>query len=158
VAIEKHCNGPPTVAQNVLFFEKFIHSNGVRAQRQAMPMTYQEILVLWSTHINPPSLDSASLGTAVQNELKKMQHLLPPKAQTNKRGGGKTDGSTTPKNTRQDRDTKFCEDWNKDSSCSNTQAPGGCVDQTGVFTKHSCSKKMPRGGFCGSSKHGLPSH
>ena len=76
MAIEKHCNGPPTVAQNVLFFEKFIHSNGVRAQRQAMPMTYQEILVLWSTHINPPSLDSASLGTAVQNELKKMQPQL----------------------------------------------------------------------------------
>lgn len=157
MVIEKHCNGSPTVAQYVLFFEKFIHSNGVRAQRQAMPMTFQEILVLWSTHINPPSLDSASLSTAVQNELKKM-HVMPAKAQTNKRGGGKTDASPAPKNTRQDRDTKFCEDWNKDSSCSNTQSPGGCVDQAGVFMKHSCSKRMPRGGFCGSSKHGLPSH
>ena len=88
VAIEKFCGGSPTVTQFSLLFEKFIHSNGVRAQRQEVPMTYQEILVLWSTHINLPTLDTNSLGTAVQNELKKM-HLL-----SNKRGGGRINSWT----------------------------------------------------------------
>merc|ERR1719318_1661802 len=153
VAIEKFCGGSPTVSQFCQFFEKFVHTNGVRAQKQAVPMTYQEILILWSTHFSPTStLDTASIGTVVQNELKKI-HLFP----NNKRGGGKTELPAA-KNSRQDRnDNKpFCSDWNKTPSCSNTQVQGECLDQAGTFLKHSCIKRMPGGKFCGSSKHGLP--
>ena len=153
VAIEKFCGGSPTVSQYIQFFEKFVHTNGVRAQRQAVPMTYQEILILWSTHFtSTPTLDSASIGTAVQNELKRI-NILP-----GKRGGGGTE-SPAAKNPRQDRnDNLFCGDWNKTPTCTNTQAQGGCLDQAGKFLKHSCSKRLLGGKFCGSSKHGLPNH
>jgi hypothetical protein len=144
--------GAPTITQFSLLFENFIHSNGVRAQRQEVPMTYQEILVLWSTHINLPTLDTNSLGTAVQNELKKM-HLLP-----NKRGGGGTEGSSAAKSPRPDRDTRFCPNWNSPPGCTNTPTQGGCSDPTGKFLKHSCSKRLTGGKFCGSDRHGLPSH
>ena len=152
VAIEKFCGGSPTVTQFSLLFEKFIHSNGVRAQRQEVPMTYQEILVLWSTHINLPTLDTNSLGTAVQNELKKM-HLL-----SNKREGGGAGGSSAAKSPSPDRDTRFCPNWNSPTGCTNTPTQGGCSDPTGKFLKHSCSKRLTGGKFCGSDRHGQPSH
>ena len=57
VVLEKFCEGSTTVPQYSQFFEKFVHTNGVRAQRQAVPMTYQEIIVLWSTSFSSsPSL------------------------------------------------------------------------------------------------------
>lgn len=153
VALEKYCGGSPTVSQFSLLFEKFIHSNGVRAQRQAVPMTYQEILVLWNTHIHPPTLDSATVSSAVQNELKRM-NILPPK-----RGGARPEGVTPAKTQRTDREQHtFCENFNKSSSCSNSKSQDGCLDQDGKFMKHSCSMRMKGGKICGSSKHGFPSH
>ena len=153
VALEKFCGGSPTVHQYSLLFEKFIHSNGVRAQRQAVPLTYQEILVLWNTHIHPPMIDSATLGTAVQNELKRM-NIVPPK-----RGGARVEGVTAAKAPRTDRGQhSFCEDFNKPSSCSNTKSQDGCLDLSGKFLRHSCSMRMKGGKICGSSKHGFPSH
>ena len=44
VVLEKYATGLPTVEMYERLFEKFIHENTVRAQKRAVPLTYQEIL------------------------------------------------------------------------------------------------------------------
>ena len=150
VALEKFCEEATTVPIYTQFFEKFVHANGIRASKQAVPMIYQEILVLWSTSFSPSlTMDPSMLETAVRNVITNSNLL------TQKRTSTTVSGARAPK---QDRTDLFCEDWNKVSSCSNTAAQGGCVNQAGKFMKHSCTKRIAGNKYCGSSKHGQHNH
>ena len=149
VALEKFSDEATTVPVYAKFFEKFVHTNGIRASKQAVPMVYQEILVLWSTSFSPSlTVDPSMLETAVRNVITNSDLLR------QKRTSTTVSGARAPK---QDRTDIFCEDWNKPASCSNTAAQGGCVNQAGKFMKHSCTKRIGNK-YCGSNKHGQHNH
>ena len=151
VALEKFSDEATTVSVYKKFFEKFVHTNGIRASKQAVPMVYQEILVLWSTSFSPAiTVDQSMLESAVRNVITNNSDLL----RQQKRASTTGSGARAPK---QDKTDLFCEDWNKPASCSNTPAQGGCLNQAGKFMKHSCMKRVGAK-FCGSSKHGQHNH
>ena len=151
VALEKFLMGGATVEQFVKLFEKFVHENSVRAQRKAIPLTYQEVLLMWTTYISPnATLNAISIEAVVDKKLRSLQ--------TN-RGRLEREGQDKRQKTRDRVD--FCPHWNKTQTpplCPNTQARGGCVEPTtGKNFKHACSYRRGQA-FCGSDKHGYYLH
>ena len=153
VALEKFLQGTATVEQFTKLFEKFIHENSVRAQRRATPLTYQEVLLIWTTYISAnTTINTASIEALVD---KKLLRSFPPNNRS--RTGS---GEVPEKRQRLTRDD-FCPHWNKTKTppfCSNAQVQGGCIDPaTGKVLKHACNAK-DNSRYCNSDKHGFYSH
>ena len=150
VCLELYLAGPPTVKQFSQFFDKFVHQNSIRAQTKEVPMKYEEIMTLWTTHNGPQgaSMLTSNIQKIVDKTIdQKVQDLNLPK------------GGSPLKRAR--KSVTFCRNWNETKAapfCSNTAATGGCLDKDGNFLKHGCSKKVGRGIFCNSSLHGFHGH
>ena len=159
VALEKYFFGPPTVDQFSRLFEKYIHENAVRAQRRAVPLTYQEVLGIWNTYITPSPLNASSIETVVDKRLK--LHLLN-RQQEGGRGNHNKVGLSSPKKKLRlvGARTDLCPNFNSSKTppyCTNTPAQGGCTAADGKYLRHCCSKKS-FGKFCNSDKHNYYSH
>ena len=156
VALEKFLQGGATVDQYVKLFEKFVHENSVRAQRKAVPLTYQEVLSIWTTFISTnPILNTSSIEAVVDNRLNKQLKAMP---SSNRARPG--NGDNQEKRQRLTRDD-YCPTWNRNTAppfCSNPQAQSGCTDpSSGRFLRHACNKKNGNR-FCNSDKHGFHTH
>lgn len=169
VALEKYFFGPPTVDQFSRLFEKYIHENAVRAQRRAVPLTYQEVLGIWNTYITPSPLNASSIETVVDKRLN--LHLLNQQQGGGRGGGGRGGGgrggynkvglnNPNKKLRLIGARTEWCPNFNSSQNppyCTNTPAQGGCTAADGKYLRHSCSKKV-FGKFCNSDKHNYYSH
>ena len=150
VVLEMYLNGPPTVQNLACLFEKFIHENAVRAHKKEVPLSYKEILDLWNTYIVPSVINRSTFENMINEKLKSL-----PTEGKSKRGS-----DNSQKSAKKQRRMTYCPNWNKSATppfCSNQQAADGCIDATGNFLSHSCSKKFGAG-FCGSSKHNIHTH
>lgn len=153
VALEKFSEGPPTVEMYESLFEKFIHENAVRAQKGAVPLTYEEILNKWNTTLAPSLLESV-----IAMMKKSSNGVVKPgrDRRDSMKEGGLASPSKRPKLTKED----YCPQFNANPEpplCSNVQAPGGCINSAGKFLKHACSHKVGKR-FCGSDKHNVHGH
>ena len=150
VALEKFLVGPPTVAQYSSLFEKFIHENSVRAQRRAVPLSYQEIVQTWMTYINPLTISTSSIKNYVDKEVERqLSHKNKPPQGQSPAKRPKLSGDTYCPNFNQNRTPPFC---------SNQLTTGGCMDTDGKFMKHACKKKFGPKRYCNSAKHNIYEH
>ena len=124
MVIEKHLLGPPTVEQYSFLFEKFIHENSVRAQRRAIPLTYQEVITMWNAEIAPAPFNCSQLQNVVKSEVSKMlsqQQGRRPQASSSKQNPPKRQRALLTKD-------DYCPTFNTTKSppfCPNPTTPGG---------------------------------
>ena len=156
VVLDKASVGSPRVSEYEHLFERFINENAGRAQKSGVPMTYAEIVSLWTTFIspNPVAINKTYVDKMVHDSI--MQQVKGNKPLARRQGGG---SSLSPiKKPR----LEFCTDWNANKAfplCTNTQVQGGCKTDDDKFLKHSCSKKVDSfGRRCGSENHGFYKH
>jgi hypothetical protein len=160
VALEKFLKGGSTVDQYIKLFEKFVHENSVRAQRKAVPLTYQEVLGIWTTFISTnPDFNTSSIEAVVDSRLSKQLKAMQTNMQTNNRGW--TGAVHIPvKRQRLTRDD-YCPTWNKNTArpfCSNPQIQRGCTDpSSGRSLKHAFNFKE-NNKFCNSDQHNYHTH
>ena len=156
VVLDKASESSPTVSQYENLFEKFINENAGRAQKNGVPLTYADIVTLWTTFIstNSVTINQMYVDKLVQNSI--LQQVKGNKPSGKRPGGGPSNSpNKKPK-------VEFCSDWNTNKTfplCTNTQAPGGCKTEDDKFLKHACSKKVDSyGKRCGSENHGFHMH
>ena len=148
VFLDKMIEGPPTVDQYSRLFEKFISENGGRAQKKSIPLTYMEIVGLWTTFIAPTPLNFETIERAMDRKLSQFTSKL--------KNLSSSDDHSPNKRPR----VEYCKEWNVSKAfplCTNTQAKGGCT-VGGTFMRHSCSRKNNAGKICGSEGHGYYTH
>ena len=148
VALEKFFIASPTVADYSRFFKKFVHESSVRAHMKAVPLSYKEILDIWNTYIQPPSITQINIEKMVDEKIKKM-------------AGGKGRQGKSVDNRAKKPKHQWCPSWNVTPTppfCTNQQIDGGCIDGSGSQYVHSCSFRLARGGTCGSNKHNKHTH
>ena len=153
VVLDKASVGSPTVSQYENLFEKFINENAGRAQKSGTPLTYAEIVSLWTTFIssNSATINKMAVEKMVHDSI--MQQFKGNKPGVRRQGGG------SPYSPNKRLRYEFCPDWNNSKTfplCTNTQVEGGCKSGD-KFLKHSCNKKMD-GKVCGSENHGFHMH
>ena len=159
VALEKFLQNGASVEQFVKLFEKFIHENSIRAQRKATPLTYQEVILIWTTFISQENnLSAASVESMVDRKWKSLQNST--------RGRSGLSEPLENKRQKMSRDD-YCPLWNKTVTapfCSHSQVQGGCTDpSSGKVLKHACNAKIYSAGpgkpkYCNSDKHGFHNH
>ena len=148
VFLDKLIEGPPTVDQFIRLFEKYISENGGRAQKKAIPLTYMEIIGLWTTFIAPSPLNLETIEKTVDRKLTQFSSKFKNFSSSNDQSPSKR------------QRTEYCKDWNTSKEfplCTNTQSNGGCT-VGGTFLKHSCSRRNSAGKICGSEGHGYYKH
>ena len=147
------------VEQFTRLFEKFVHENAVRAQRRAVPLTYQEVVAIWNTYINPSPMSISSIDTLLDNKVDKKFQLMQSASGSGGKGGRSRNPSQSPKRIRLTNDVIWCPIYNTSHTpplCPNPPVQGGCLSNGKVF-KHGCSRKI-NGRFCGSDKHNSNTH
>ena len=151
VAMEKFFVGPPSVASYSRFFEKVVHESSVRAHMKAVPLSYKEILDIWNTYIEPPSVTQVNIEKLVDQKIRQMSGA-------NGKGRIRSDkGDNRAKKPR----SQYCPNWNVSPAppfCTNQQIVGGCTDSAGSQFVHSCSYRVAKGRTCGSNKHNRHTH
>ena len=156
VVLEKYFIGPPTVDQYNRLFEKFIHENAVRATRKAVPLTYQEILNIWTSHITAAPINSATIESMVNKIM-----LNKSKRDPSIRGVNSSEGHPSPNKRPRLTKEDYCPTFNVNKTppyCTNQAASGGCLSADGKLLKHACSKRMGPRRFCNSDRHNIFSH
>ena len=151
VALEKFFSGPPSAASYSRFFEKFVHESSVRAHMKAVPLSYKEILDIWNTYIEPPSVTQVNIEKMVDQKIRQMSGV---------RGKNKSKGDKSDSRAKKPR-IQWCPNWNASPTapfCTNQQIVGGCTDDSGSQFVHSCSYKVAKGRTCGSKKHNKHTH
>ena len=160
VVLEKYATGLPTVEMYERLFEKFIHENAVRAQKRAVPLTYQEILTKYNTTIASPAVNLSSIKSIVRREMQNAAKNPNNLNRSQERGAGRDGVSSPNKKVRLTKDD-YCPHFNRNEEkpfCPNpgTKEGNGCTVDGKEF-KHACSKKVGSK-FCGSSRHNIFNH
>ena len=96
------------VEQFTRLFEKFVHENAVRAQRRAVPLTYQEVVAIWNTYINPSPMSISSIDTLLDNKVDKKFQLMQSASGSGGKGGRSRNPSQSPKRIRLTNDVIWC--------------------------------------------------
>jgi len=157
VVLEKYATGLTTVEMFERLFEKFIHENAVRAQKRAVPLTYQEILTKYNTTIASPAMNLSSIKDIVRMEMENAAKS--PKFQG--KGQGRDTVSSPLKRIKLTSNNDYCPffNTNKDKPyCPNPEAADGkgCTVDGKKF-KHACNRKVGVK-FCNSSNHNFYNH
>ena len=166
----------PSVSFLATFFEWVVGQNAYRADIGQVSLTYEECCQKWDFLLRTSGAASTAPLFHADTRRQPLDSAMTSALQGLTRALGKFEGRGVKKpcqsspappaagagqnpNKKKKNKNIYCNMFNTPGGCSNTQRPGGCVDQAGVEFRHGCNIRIQPGNrACNRTDHNSLNH